>query len=220
MRETACSKLQSSVVCSSENNSVVSLITSAGLSTCRTSMPRESISRPRWRSASLSRLVRSSRSLASCTRPLPRRTTCWPMMPARRARSISSRSRRRPARSILPVAASVVTRSSADDSVAATSLPSCATSACGSRGSAMRSPAAGALVRSDRSMFFNSSLRAPQGAASVVLPSSRPVCAGTGPRQRSRSLATSAPDIYPTSKGLGKKGFTFRPLHSRRAQRR
>ena len=46
----------------------------------------------------------------------------WPASsatPARRARSISSRRARSPARSILPVAARVVTRSSADDSVAA-----------------------------------------------------------------------------------------------------
>ena len=50
------------------------------------------------------------------TRPEARRVTCWPMMAARRARSISSRRARRLARSMRPVAASAVTRSAALDS--------------------------------------------------------------------------------------------------------
>ena len=64
------------------------------------------------------------------------------MMPARRARSISACSAARLSRSMRPLLRSVFTRSSADDSVVATSLPSWAIRAWGSSGSTTRRPEA------------------------------------------------------------------------------
>ena len=119
----ARSRLQSTTACISAYSSVASATTSAGFSAWLISICRAVASRPRCSSTSRSICVTLICSGDWRMRPEAKRASCWPIMPARRARSISSRSMRRPARSILPVVASTVTRSSAADSGSPTSVP-------------------------------------------------------------------------------------------------
>ena len=105
-------------------------MTRADFRWCLSAMPRACVSRVRSASTLFSTSSSCSTSCDWRTRPDAKRVSCWPIMPAWRACSTSSRSARRPARSILPVAVRTLMRSSAAVSGSAISTPTCETSSC------------------------------------------------------------------------------------------
>ena len=121
-------------------------MTRADFSVGLSAMPRACVSRVRSASTLFSTSSSCSTSCDWRTRPDAKRVSCWPIMPAWRACSTSSRRARRPARSILPVAVRTWMRSSAAVSGSAISTPTCETSSC-QRSSSRddRSDAAGRL---------------------------------------------------------------------------
>ena len=130
MLDCAFASAQSSIELSRLNSSDASTMTSAGFSTGLRLMPRACVSRERCESTPFNTSASCRRSCDWRSRPEAKRVNCWPIMPAWRAASTSSRSARKPRRSMRPVLVSVLMRSSAAVSGAAISAPICATRSC------------------------------------------------------------------------------------------
>ena len=126
----ALASAQSSVALRRLKSSEPSTMTRADFSSCFKAMPRACVSRVRSESTLFSTSSSCSTSCDWRTRPDAKRVSCWLIIPAWRACSTSSRSARRPARSILPVAVRTWMRSSAAVSGSAISTPTCDTRSC------------------------------------------------------------------------------------------